>query len=155
MLHPAPGRVVGYHWIGVGAHHFSADVIAAKDVSRLPGRPDWDCTGAASGVPGQGGAQPRPRLAPFTYPAGYGVELAPGDALLLYAILCPRRSARRRDTGSRSRRPSSRSAPRCPTAGARRLNSAARLGRRSPQCSLADAQRRQMRGDGVPDPAEH
>ena len=156
VLHPAPGRVVGYHWIGVGAHHFSADVIAAKDVPRLPGRRDWDCTAAASGVPAKAALNSTAPGAPFAYPAGYGVELAPGDALLLYAhlvpsdIRAPSRYGIALKTTDQPIRPALSygwSAPaelKCPPSVADQ-----------PQCSLADAERRQVRGDGVPDPAEH
>ena len=95
-------------------------------MSRLPSRPDWDCTGAASGVPAKAALNSTAPGAPFTYPAGYGVELAPGDALLLYAHLVPSEIRAPSRYGIALRRPTSRSAPRCPTAGARRLSSNAR-----------------------------
>ena len=84
-------------------------------------------------------------------PAGYGVELAPGDALL-YAhlvpseIRAPSRYGIALKTTDQPIRPalsygwSALVEARCPPSVADQ-----------PQCSLADAQRRQVRGDGVPD----
>lgn len=156
VLQPAPGSVVGYRWHGVGAHHYSADVIAAAEVSRLPTRPDWDCTVATSGVVAKAALNSTAPGAPFKFPDGYGVEIAPGDVLLLYAHLVPsevRQPTRygiEIDFSAMPIKPEwslGWSAPAellCPPSVAG-----------EPQCSLADAQRRQVRGDGVPDPVEH
>jgi hypothetical protein len=100
LLRPRPGFFSGYRWTGAGAHHFEATVIPAAGVGIAEtrgGARGWDCRDAQYDIPTKTSLISTNPAVPYRYPAGYGVELAPGDALILYAHLTPQqdRSPRR------------------------------------------------------------
>ena len=99
LLRPRPGFFSGYRWTGAGAHHFEATVVTAAGAAQAEakgGARGWDCADAQDFSVKTGLISTNPAV-PYRYPAGYGVELAPGDALVLYAHLTPQadRSPRR------------------------------------------------------------
>lgn len=99
LLRPRPGFFSGYRWTGAGAHHFEATVVTAAGAAQAEakgGARGWDCADAQD-FPARTGLISTNPAVPYRYPAGYGVELADGDALVLYAHLTPQadRSPRR------------------------------------------------------------
>ncbi len=99
LLRPRPGFFSGYRWTGAGAHHFEANVVTAAGAAQAEakgGARGWDCADAQDFSAKTGLFSTNPAV-PYRYPAGYGVELADGDALVLYAHLTPQadRSPRR------------------------------------------------------------
>ncbi len=99
LLRPRPGFFAAYRWTGVGAHHFEATVVTAAGAAQAEakgGARGWDCADAQDLSTKTGLFSTNPAV-PYRYPAGYGVEIADGDALVLYAHLTPQadRSPRR------------------------------------------------------------
>lgn len=99
LLRPRPGFFSGYRWTGAGAHHFEATVVTAAGAAQAEakgGARGWDCADAQDFPTRTGLISTNPAV-PYRYPPGYGVELAEGDALVLYAHLTPQqdRSPRR------------------------------------------------------------
>lgn len=100
LLRLRPGFFTGYRWTGQGAHHFQADVVTAAGAAIAEtkgGARGWDCRDAQYDLPTKTRLISTNPAVPYRYPAGYGVELAPGDALVLYVHLTPQpdRSPRR------------------------------------------------------------
>jgi len=92
LLRPRPGFFAGYRWTGQGAHHFQADVVTALGAAIAEtkgGARGWDCRDAQYDLPVKAGLISTNPTVPYRYPVGYSVELAPGDALVLYAHLTP------------------------------------------------------------------
>lgn len=93
VLDPPPGNVTAYGWAldaeaRAAAHHMSADLIAAADspaVRDLDRGDGWDCTALALSVPVKASFSSSSTAAGpgFTYPEGYGMAVAPGDALVV------------------------------------------------------------------------
>ena len=100
LLRPRPGFFVGYRWSGAGAHHFEATVVPAEGAAVAEARGGargWNCADAQYDIPTKASLVSTNPRALYRYPTGYGVELTPGDALVLYVHLTPGedRSARR------------------------------------------------------------
>lgn len=101
LLRPRPGFFFNYRWTGAGAHHFEATVVTAAGAAQAEakgGARGWDCADAQDLATKTGLFSTNPAV-PYRYPAGYGVELAEGDALVLYAHLTPQADRRPRRFG--------------------------------------------------------
>jgi hypothetical protein len=94
------GDVRGYGWVVedvTTTHHMAADIIAGADVAAMQQyddqdpAPGWDCTRQTPNVRSKASlidTAPRGRL---EYPAGYGVRIDAGDAVMLQVHVLPRR----------------------------------------------------------------
>lgn len=157
LLRPRPGFFAGYRWAGSGAHHFQADVVTAEGATIAEskgGARGWDCRDAQYDIPTKAGLISTNPAVPYRYPAGYGVELAAGDAIVLYVHLSPGqdRSPRRHGIALEYGAPgkpviqhawNAPSEVPCPPAIASQ-----------PQCQRAWARSRALLGAGLPTPEE-
>lgn len=157
LLRPRPGFFASYRWSGSGAHHYQADVVPAAGAAIAEskgGARGWDCRDAQYDLPTKAGLISTNPAVPYRYPAGYGVELSPGDALILYAHLTPQqdRSPRRHGIALEYGAPgkpvvqhawNAPSEVPCPPALASQ-----------PQCQRAWARSRALLGVGLPTPEE-